>query len=206
MYYPPAWLGLRGDSESIQKEPHRAALQGQHFALPSEIFETYDLVVVGAGISGLTSAYRYHAHHPDDKVLIIDNHEDFGGHAIRNEFTVGDKTLITYGGSESFDDPKGSFSKDAMAVLTDLGVDYRKFEQYFQKDLYQKTWGLSRGVFFNRASFGQDKIVAFKPEVGRDRQKIMAAIAQFPLPESDKQRLIEIYTQPKNYLKKMGAC
>jgi spermidine dehydrogenase len=58
------------------------------------------LVVVGAGLSGLAAAVFYRQQHgPDKKILILDNHDDFGGHARRNEHVIDGKTLITYGGS-----------------------------------------------------------------------------------------------------------
>lgn len=37
----------------------------------------------------------------DKKVPILDNHDDFGGHAKRNEHTINDKTRITIGNSDS---------------------------------------------------------------------------------------------------------
>jgi spermidine dehydrogenase len=47
--------------------------------------EVYDLVIVGGGISGLAAAYFYRAQtNPSAKILILDNHDDFGGHAKRN--------------------------------------------------------------------------------------------------------------------------
>ncbi len=45
----------------------------------------YDLVVVGGGASGLSAAYFYRKEHPDARILILDIHDDFGGHAKRNE-------------------------------------------------------------------------------------------------------------------------
>ena len=50
--------------------------------------EEFDLVVVGGGISGLAAAYFYRQARPNARILILDNHDDFGGHAKRNEFHV----------------------------------------------------------------------------------------------------------------------
>jgi spermidine dehydrogenase len=50
--------------------------------------ETFDLLVVGAGISGLTSAYTYHQHRSKSPVLLLDQHPVFGGEANQNEFEV----------------------------------------------------------------------------------------------------------------------
>ena len=50
--------------------------------------EVFDLLVVGAGISGLASAYTYHRHRPKSPVLLLDQHAVFGGEAKQNEFEV----------------------------------------------------------------------------------------------------------------------
>lgn len=198
-YYPPALMGLRGDHDGSQSQAHGVALRGKQFTLPTQAEEQYDLVVIGAGMSGLTSAYYYQQKQPQAKILILDNHDDFGGHAKRNEFVVDGKTLITYGGSESLDAPEHSFSKQAHALLTDLGVDYKKLGSYFDQDLYDKKWQLKRGIFFNQNTFGQNAVIKGMPIANTPEAK--AIIEQFPLPDADKQALIELYTAPQDYLK-----
>lgn len=193
-FYPPALLGLRGDNNGSQSHAHAVALGNQRYALTGKIEENYDLVVVGAGISGLAAAYRYVKGNPQARVLILDNHDDFGGHARRNEFTVNGKTLVTYGGSESLDSPK-SFSETAQTFLRDLGVDYTKFERYFMRDLYPKTWQLTEGVFFKKSAFGQSAIVPEKPNT----ENAVQMIAQFPMDDIDKKALIDLYLSPKDY-------
>jgi spermidine dehydrogenase len=60
---------------------------------PVETGEEYDLVVVGGGISGLAAAYFYRKQAgPSARILILDNHDDFGGHAKRNEFHLGGRS------------------------------------------------------------------------------------------------------------------
>src|SRR5439155_26715196 len=101
------------------------ALEGKRFAfegLPVE--EAYDLVVVGGGISGLAAAFFYRrAAGPSARILILDNHDDFGGHAKRNEFTHDGRLLIGYGGSESIDSPKTQYGEAAKGLLRELGVE-----------------------------------------------------------------------------------
>lgn len=198
-YYPPALTGLRGDAEGVQAAAHSAALQHKTYTLPGKAEEQYDLVVVGAGISGLTAAYLYRKQRPEAKILILDNHDDFGGHAVRNEFTVNGRLLVTYGGSESIDSPESEYSEQSKALLKELGIDYTKFETYFQQDLYEKTRNLKAGVFFNKAAFGRDAVVAGLPEAGED--DAAEIIAQFPLSEADKTALAALYTDPADYLK-----
>lgn len=41
--------------------------------------EQYDLVVLGGGLSGLAAAYFHQKlHGPDARILVLDNHDDFG--------------------------------------------------------------------------------------------------------------------------------
>ena len=97
--YPPALTGLRGNHAGTFTLAHGLAREGTTY--PTVLArESYDLVVVGGGISGLATAWFYRQKFgADRRILILDNHDDFGGHAKRNEFTVRGKTLVSYGGS-----------------------------------------------------------------------------------------------------------
>lgn len=197
-YYPPALLGLRGDADGVQRAAHSIALQNKNYTLPGAAEEHYDLVVIGAGISGLTAAYLYQKQRPQAKILLLDNHDDFGGHAQRNEFTVNGRLLISYAGSESIDSPESEYSKESLALLKDIGIDYTKFADYFHQDLYETKRKLKEGIFFNAASFGKNAVVAAVPEAGEE--KAADIINRFPLPEADKKALIALYTSPADYL------
>ncbi len=107
-YYPPARTGLRGSHPGSNDHAHSRAWAGRsNWGPTTKLSETYDLVIVGSGLSGLAAAYFYQQQHgTDKKILILDNHDDFGGHAKRNEHTIGDNTRISYGGSQTIVDPK----------------------------------------------------------------------------------------------------
>ena len=145
--YPPALTGLRGDHPGSFETAHAFARDGERFSfddLPIE--ETYDLVVVGGGISGLAAAYFYRrAVGPQARILILDNHDDFGGHAKRNEFSAAGRRIIGYGGSESMQSPKNLYSPVAKELLRELGIDLTRFETAFDRNLYASL-GLSRGA------------------------------------------------------------
>ena len=98
-YYPPALTGLRGSHDGSWETTHARVMGTTWPAGTPE--EHYDLVVVGGGISGLSAAHFYRKERSDARILVLDNHDDFGGHAKRNEFTIGDETRIGYGGTES---------------------------------------------------------------------------------------------------------
>src|ERR1700734_1704162 len=106
-YYPPSLNGLRGSHPGSFEVAHQVGREGKSFdisGLPIE--QSFDLVVVGGGISGLAAAWFYREAHSAARILILENHDDFGGHAKRNEFRVGDKTLIGYGGTYSIESPE----------------------------------------------------------------------------------------------------
>ncbi len=107
-YYPPALTGLRGDPEGSFEVAHELR-DGSFWKKAGPIKDTgeeYDLVIVGGGISGLSAAYYFRKHAgPDARILILENHDDFGGHAKRNEFSVNGRTLQGFGGTFSIDSP-----------------------------------------------------------------------------------------------------
>ncbi|MGH7859770.1 MAG: NAD(P)-binding protein, partial [Candidatus Binatia bacterium] len=157
--YPPTLTGLRGQYPGSFEVAH-AVRDGAYLEPPraSDTGETYDLVVVGGGISGLSAAYLFgQALGADRRVLILDNHDDFGGHAKRNELESGGRVLIGYGGSQSIDTPSG-FSPESMGLLRDLGVDLDRFHTAFEGSLYRDL-GLGRAEFFDRETFGVDRLV-----------------------------------------------
>ena len=203
-HYPPALTGLRGDAQGSNTAAHGLAFGGQLPDMPGAVSERYDLVVVGAGLSGLAAAFLYRKARPDARILIVDNHDDFGGHAQRNEFRVDGRLLITYAGSESLFAPASNFSRDVHGLLEDLGVDYRKLGRYFQQDLYEGKRGLGSGVFFSEAVFGRAAVVPQAPDM-EDARQAAAAIARFPLPEADRRALVRLYTDPDDHLRGKGA-
>ena len=208
-YYPPALTGLRGSHVGSFEVAHQMGWDKKVFdteKLP--INETYDLVVVGGGLSGLSAAWFYREKHPKAKILILENHDDFGGHAKRNEFQAGGRMIIGYGGSEAFQSPNHLYSNEVNGLLKKLGVNIKRFETAFDRQFYPGL-GLSRGVFFDKENFGEDKLVTGDPtpmvadDIAPDQlnaRSISDFIHDFPLPEADRLALIDLHTAPKDYL------
>src|SRR6266478_4514902 len=200
--YPPALTGLRGQHEGSFEVAHALAREGKVLSvdgLPAE--ESYDLVVVGGGISGLAAAWFYRrAAGAGARILILDNHDDFGGHAKRNEFTLDGRLLVGYGGSQSIQSPKTLYSPVAKGLLRDLGVDVARFETAFDRQLYASL-GLARGVFFAREAFGRDVLVGGDalgmtgddPTRTANAKPLAELVAQFPIPAAAKEKLTALY-------------
>lgn len=161
-YYPPALSGLRGSAAGSFEIAHALARQGRSWNSAEDTGEgVFDLAVVGAGLSGLAAAHLYRKRHPGARVLVLDNHDDFGGHATRNEFTLDGRTIIAYGGSQSIDTPS-SYSAESLSVLTDLGIDLDAFYGHFDREFY-RGFGLQDAFWLDRATFGVDRLVKGNP-------------------------------------------
>jgi len=146
------------------------------------------MIVVGGGISGLSSAHFYHQRAGEDKkVLVLDNHDDFGGHAKRNEFKVDGQTLIGYGGSQSIDGP-GHFSAPAKQLLQDVGIVTERFYDYFDQG-YMKSRDLGQALYFSADAYGRDVTApnVFGGGFGDEPGQLDAIVAQYPI--SDESQL-----------------
>lgn len=215
LYYPPTLTGLRGNHPGSFEGAHALAREGEKFDpknLPIE--ENYDLVIVGGGLSGLASAYFWQQLQGKDKqILIIDNHDDFGGHAKRNEFHTADRMILGYGGSESFQSPEHNFSQTVKDLIKELNINVDVMAKDFDTTFYPDL-NLSRGVYFDKQNFGVNKIVSGDPgravsdDIPPNRlngRNIVEFINDFPLSEEDRQALIALHTENKDYLAGMST-
>jgi spermidine dehydrogenase len=200
--YPPALTGLRGSTDESYATAHelRDGTFWQRRGAPADSGERYDLVVVGAGISGLAAAYFYRARAGRSaRILILDNHDDFGGHARRNEFAVGGRLVLGYGGTMSIETPT-PYSREARGVMTALGIDPAALEARATDRALYDAIGLGRGVFFDRETFGRDHLA-----VGLGRRPIAEVLAQAPLSAAARREIARVEEASVDYLPALAA-
>src|SRR5436190_18497958 len=162
-YYPPILTGMRGSHPGSFETAHslRDGTFWEQAVKPKDADQPYDLVIVGGGISGLSAAYFFRAAKPNARILILDNHDDFGGHARRNEFQLKGRMELLNGGTELIDSPL-PYSKAADGLIRSLGIDPVALSKHFDKpEVYR---GLKAATFFDKEIFGADKLVVGAPD------------------------------------------
>ncbi|MDE0841171.1 MAG: FAD-dependent oxidoreductase [Porticoccaceae bacterium] len=205
--YPPLRDGLRGNHAGSFEAMHQLARGDRRDWEPLEQGDSgiFDLVVVGAGISGLCAAYYYKRDHPKSRILILDNHDDFGGHAKRNEFDVDGRRLIGYGGTQTMQQPS-SYSPLVKEFLDDLGIDIGAFKSAYDENFYRRN-GLTAGLHFGRAHWGTRQMVRFDLgcfddyiPVAKSPLNAQEAVAAMPISEEAKQQLFSLLSTTEDQI------
>jgi spermidine dehydrogenase len=198
-YYPPLLTGMRGSHPGSFEDAH-ALRDGRTWPAATDTGEEYDLIVVGGGISGLAAAHFYRAQKKGkNRVLILDNHDDFGGHAKRNEFNLDGHLNLLNGGTLEIDSPR-PYGPIAAGLLTTLGIDVPKLVKTTQNLEFYEHQGLQSGVFFDQETFGEDKLA-----VGLGRISFKEFLAQAPLSASARDTIVQIQEAKIDYLPGLGS-
>ncbi len=209
--YPPALMGIRGNHPGSFDHAHRLALAGgKYLEEVIDLGESNDLIVVGGGISGLSAAYFYQERTASNqKILILDNHDDFGGHAKRNEFQVDGREMLTYGGSQSIESP--SYYEDvSKKLMSDLGIDFQKFYTAYDFN-YFKNRGLTSSFFFNQETYGENKIVHNVPNYRYDinhknntnPENIKKVVKEMPISDKSKDEFTRLFLDKTDFFPEM---
>lgn len=199
-YYPPALTGLRGSHPGSHEAAHDRAWAGKsNWGKTKEVDTEYDLIVVGAGISGLAAARFYQKEYGEDKkILILDNHDDFGGHAKRNEHTIDGVMKIGYGGAQTLESPS-RYGNNTRDILADINVEVDEFFTAYDRTFY-KRHGLDYVTFFNERTFGKDKVVPCKigdyaytmDGVGPVQLTVEEGLKDIPLSDEGRKQLLSL--------------
>jgi len=217
-YYPPTSTGMRGSHPGSFEAAHslRDGTFWSSAAEPVNTGEVYDLVIVGAGISGLSAAYFFRERMGKSaRVLILENHDDFGGHAKRNEFHLGGKQQLLNGGTLLIDSPT-PYSEVADGLLKKLGVNPPEFEQKFADDTLYHSLGLRSAVFFDKDTFGEDRLVVGTPGGGWSEEGLGQAkpsesawrefLKRTPLPPQVQNDIVRIQAGKVDYMPGLSSA
>jgi spermidine dehydrogenase len=214
-YNPPISTGLRGSHPGSFEIAHslRDGTFWKTAPAPEQLTEKYDLIIVGGGISGLAAAHFYRERAGSAaKILILENHDDFGGHARRNEFHLGGKLQLLNGGTMLIDSPT-PYSPEAAGLMTKLGIDPVALEKKCADRGFYHSLGLGTGVFFDRETFGSDRLVAGLD--GSEAEAVGEAansspLAQFlekaPLSEAVRKDILRIEKAKVDYLPGLSSA
>lgn len=198
--YPPAKTGLRGSHIGSFEVAHGIAWEGRRWPIPERQTDaTYDLVVLGGGPSGLSAAWFYLEANPDARILIVENHDDFGGHCKRNEMTVDGELLLANGGSQTLPTPS-HIPEHTRRLWDKIGIEAARFDEYFDRRFFEEHY--EPGMFFSKANYGEARLtgsptaslhyyMGYKVPVDR------RLIESFPLSAESKARLIALYTSER---------
>ena len=201
-YYPPGLTGLRGSHEGSYAAAHelRDGTFWEKAGPPHDTGERYDLVVVGAGISGLAAAHLFRERAGRRaRILVLDNHDDFGGHAKRNELAVQGRTFLGYGGTFSIESA-APYSAVARRLVSELGIEVSRSAQVLDRGLYPGL-GLRPAVFFDRETFGADRLTG-DPASAEAWERFAA---EAPLSDAAKRDLARLLQESIDYMPGLGS-
>jgi len=214
--YPPALTGMRGSHPGSFDAAHslRDGTFWDDAGKPVDTGETYDLIIVGGGISGLAAAHFYRkTAGPKARILILDNHDDFGGHAKRNEFRDGNNFRLGYGGTYSIESP-APYSEMAKGLIDELGIDVPSYAKYLDGNLY-RSLGLRSSIFFDKETFGTDKLLVSLPTfsggekafVATDKPEVWKQIqGEAPIADQAKKDLERLHHHQQDYFPGLSSA
>jgi spermidine dehydrogenase len=204
--YPPERTDMRGSHPGSFEAVH-ALRDGTFWKNAGAVIDTherYDLVVVGGGISGLSAAHFFRAKAGNSaRILILENHDDFGGHAKRNELHMGSGMQLVNGGTVGIDSPT-PYSAQADGLLKSLGVNPPELASKYRRT--RGVAGLEGGWFFDKQTFGEDRLVVGSPgrggrgSTGAPASSWSDFLAKTPLSEAAKRDILRLQTESVDYM------
>src|SRR5262249_17188464 len=134
------------------------------------------------------------------RILVLDNHDDVGGHAKRNEFALAGRLALMNGGTQAIDSPR-RYSAIADGLLRTLGIDPVALSKTCSDEKFYASRGLAHGIFFDRETFGADKLVVVRK--GAPWREILGGT---PLSEQARADVVRIEEGTTDYLAGLSSA
>ena len=200
--YPPVRTGMRGSHPGAFEGAHALARDGKVFSEPTDLDEQYDLVVVGGGISGLAAAYYYQQRFgTNTKILLLENHDDFGGHAKRNEFHQGGQMRLALGGTHNLE--YWQFSDTVNTLMAELEIDIAELHR--NTDFKYGSEGKNgAAIWFDEQTYGENKLLTDASLMRWGTPLTAEVINQFPMSAEARRQITRLYTSRENVLSDMS--
>ncbi|RLA28138.1 MAG: NAD(P)/FAD-dependent oxidoreductase [Gammaproteobacteria bacterium] len=200
--YPPTLTGIRGNHPGSFDVMHALAWGGQKPAEHRKLDEHYDMVIVGAGVSGLAAARFYQKRMGAvAKILLLDNHDDFGGHAKRNEFHHDGQMLLGIGGAVNVDNPS-AYSKISKGLLDDLGINLDAMRSNMND--FGFLGATADSMLALPGPDGHVKVRGKWIRLMLGVGDYETAVRDLPLPTSEQDLLIELLSGDRDYLEDLS--
>ena len=210
-YYPPTRQGMRGSHPGSFEGAHALRDGTLSMAEAKRVDGVYDLIIVGGGISGLAAARFYRERKPTARILILENHDDFGGHAKRNEIEVDGHKLLLNGGTYLIDSPR-PYSAAASCLLETLGIRVASLQKRFHEPTAFTAARLRRAVFFSRKSYGRDVLLPLPSSeegyrnAGGSSEHWSAALTKAPISKATQEGIVRVETGVTDYFAELDAA
>ncbi|MFT6437871.1 MAG: spermidine dehydrogenase [Candidatus Azotimanducaceae bacterium] len=153
-------------------------------------------MIFGAAMSGLAPAWYYQKKMgAAARILFLDNHDDFGGHAKRNEFYLNDRMVLSLGGAQNLESPE-NYSAVATSLVTDIGLDQNAFDTMAESTPNDYVLGgkYNRNVGFTMP--GPECAITYGGPWLRfmhGRGEYVAAVRRLHFPKEEQDKLISFF-------------
>lgn len=159
----------------------------------------FDLIVVGAGLSGLAAAYYWCSRvDASASVLVLEASARIGGSSVRHTFDVEGRALIAPGGAQELVFPS-SFAPNVTDTLAAIGVDIEHLASRVDPSHYAKRGAPGHAFCFAERQWGSAGIAIWHP--GQE-----LCLDDTPLCDEAKRQLAQIFRRELSWLDRLDEA
>ena len=192
--------GFNGQCTSSQQLGHFVR-DSKHLSISflnsKQTFDShYDLIVVGAGLAGLSAAFTFQlGRNHKAKILVLDNSKQLFGHARINAFQYNGKKYIAPGGAYALESPQES-PEVVVDLFAKIGLNLDTLKSYRDENFFSRH-KLSSALLMDPRTLDVPRLswaTGFHTKPYRD------FFSASSLPNQLKKDLIKFYESKQDYL------